>query len=120
MRREQVADERAIADVAVDERQPRVGDLGKRSRVARVGQLIQDDDLCLRLFGEECAHVIEADEARTSGDDKATHPRYVARLRRRVRAPHATAAVRCRAHARATYLAPSWWGVSLALGTRPS
>ena len=71
----QVVDDGPVEDVALDDPQPLVvGDRREVLQVARVGQLVEDDD-ALGLgaapgAGQQRAHVVAADEPGSAGDQQ--------------------------------------------------
>jgi hypothetical protein len=71
MRREQLADELRIADIAVDERQPRIGrDFFEVDAMARVRERIEHHDLRVRAGAiEHQANRRASDEASATCDE---------------------------------------------------
>jgi hypothetical protein len=69
-----LGDELGVADVAVHEREPLVGDhVGEVLQVARVGERVQRDDLVARV-GEQVPDEVGRDEPGAAGDENALLP----------------------------------------------
>ena len=78
---DEVLHEGPVEDVALDEAQAVVlGDGSEVREVARVGQLVEDDDglgfLAAPGAAQDGAHVVGADEARAAGHEKSHGPAH--------------------------------------------
>ena len=68
---EQLIDQRAVADVALDE--AGVGHAVQAGAVARIGQRVQHHDHVVGAGGAAVADVIAADETGAAGDEHPSH-----------------------------------------------
>src|SRR5256885_15864523 len=88
-----VADQLAVADVAVDEGVARIAlDVLQVRRVARVGELVEVDDGVVGARREDVSNEVRADEAAPTRDEQLHPPSPASRpTRRRPRSPTAVA-----------------------------